>query len=148
MAKWTFTLYGSDVDESTDFPLKTTITAKTDIKSWSFSALGAFPDIAIEGEATEYMNNFIEGKKLCRVRFNPKTTRITYPSTSTSVETFFPVDVLNKQFHWLDFDSNYNLKPASMTSGKVTAVAVMGAQVESQKGAKVLTFELHRREVG
>jgi hypothetical protein len=143
MSGWTMTLYGSDINYGY-YPTTTDIT-DADKKTYSFSSLGAYIGFELEGEDVEYINGFIEGKNTLRMTLNPEVLQKDFPSTNTTLETFYPVDVFKKKYKYLHLGTNYYLYPSSYASTKCIQVATMGLTIKDNgNGSKTITFELKR----
>lgn len=146
MAGWAMVLYGSNTDESDNFPAVTTITGHSDDVSWSFTAKGVEPSYDYEGEEIKYLGGMAESKSRLRLKMNIKTKYFAFPSSATTTESYYPVSVLAKKYHWIDLGT-YPLKPSSYSSGDCMAIAIQSIKVEHnyEQGMKAIELEVIAR---
>jgi hypothetical protein len=157
--KYDITLYGSNSDAviagSTSSPAKSTVTGLSDVVTWSPDVLNLeyIPELTSGGN--EYLNNSLDSTYSVRGKWRMKVKAKQFPvavsaySNATSLQTYFPIDLLNKQYHYLYFGNKYPLQPSeTIASETCLAVAVTSVQIEDMDGLKSLIVEMKYRFTG
>jgi len=134
------TLYGCDTnnDGTTDvsgqaYPAKTDVAALSGVVTQSYNVLNLGEGIDIESNDYEYLGGYTETKNTIKIKFDPESINMRRPvsGAGTTIESFYGVSALNKNYHWIEISGDYQLRPAGMTTGKLMAVNLTGADIEN-----------------
>lgn len=144
---WTVTLYGSNTDESSNYPAISAVTGHTDITSYSMVVLGCYPTYESESEGIKYLGGGAASQQRYRLAYEITGRPIEFPTTRTAVETYYPTNVLSKRFHWVDL-SDFELVPASLATTEALAIAIDGVTIEHDETlGKKITIKAISREI-
>jgi len=134
---WLVTFYGSDNNTTGNFPIKTTVQALSSLVSWSVTIASAGIVPENEGEIKEFCNKTLEEQNILREKYTFKCTPQSY-GTATSLQTFFPIEFLKKNYKWIDWGS-YPVTNSSYGATKVQAIIIEpNYTVEEEDGFKRL----------
>lgn len=146
MSEWTMTIYGSDSKPSatiTGFPLKTDVIALTDIESFTVYPLHLHPQPVINSEVTTYINGYMRADKVITLEFSMEDYPIIFPSSVTSLDDFYPMQVINKDYNWINIPSDYYLVPEAIKvnhQNYCMEIVITGIEVSHEADMKKVTL--------
>lgn len=129
MAKFSFMLYGSDIDivDANSQPkdlVALSELVQSDIGHIHYNCYGVYPRPTWKIDTTEYLNDFEDVTKVARMKYSMKVKPYIFPSTNTGEESYYDLSVLTKKYHWLYFPTDYYLIPDGLLVDPLQAVSV------------------------
>jgi hypothetical protein len=153
MSVWTFIIYGSETkpaaNPSAGYCLKsaldTLVTGGT-AATFTIQPLGLYPQPELETEVTKYLGGYRTASKNVMIKFSLKDILKDYPSSLTSLDDYYPLEVLKYPYTWINIPSNYYLVPDELKSLTVAnyCIEVIPTAISTaiQDSTKQITIEL------
>lgn len=155
MSVWTVTIYGANTKPAqspvdgfvTKASLDAMVTAGT-AKKFTYYPLGLYPEMKNEYEKTAYIGGYKTSDKTITIGLSLKDTIQDYPSSATSLNNVYPIEVLNKAYTWINIPSDYNYYPNELTGYTVgdycMEVIPVGGGTDKQDSTKQITIEFEK----
>lgn len=155
MSVWTFIIYGSNTKPSANpskgyclkSDLDTLVTGGT-AATFTIRPLGLYPQQELETEVTKYLGGYVTASKNIFLKFSLKDILIDFPESLTSLDVYYPIDVLNYPYTWINIPSNYYLVPEELKALTVAnyCIEVIPTAMTTaiQDSTKQITIELRK----
>lgn len=146
----TIKIYGSNTNirqngRTVKYPLESAITALSDVVSFELEVKGIFASLDVQTEKKSFWNGSELHINTAKNSFNPQSVPFNFPAVSTSIESFFGADVLNKRYKWLQI-SDYKIRPKELLADSVIAVNITSISIaDNGDGTKKIDFNIVER---
>jgi hypothetical protein len=143
----TVTLYGCDITTTGETPDLASVTGLSGVTSAVLGVKSVHGKPIVDLQDIVYTDKSKRTITKIRYAFEPETSFKAFPTTATSIDTYFGSDVLSKRYLWLDL-TNYKISHKGYSAGKVLAVNYTGIEVteNDERGGKFIKYTFESRD--